>query len=154
MSREAWERANLPHTRDRASFIPELNTLLQESGRLELVDGTTSEALGDDYTFHLSDGHTPGLMCTEIPGKKGPIVFASDLIPGRPWVHTSISMGYDRFPEQLLDEKKKVLDDLVARRGRLFFTHDPGCSLAFVTREEGGRYGSTGGKLEVEGDLA
>lgn len=154
VSREAWERANLPHTRDRASFVPELNTLLQESERLELVDGAVSETLGDDYTLHFSDGHTPGLMCTEIPGKKGPIVFASDLIPGRPWVHTSISMGYDRFPEQLLDEKKKLLDDLVGRRGRLFFTHDPGCALAYVTREDGGRYGSTGGKLEVEGEGA
>jgi glyoxylase-like metal-dependent hydrolase (beta-lactamase superfamily II) len=53
------------------------------------------------------------------------VVFAADLIPGRPWVHVPITMGYDRFPELLIDEKAALLADLVARGGRLFFTHDP-----------------------------
>src|SRR5690606_25257702 len=42
-----WERARNPHPRDRASFIPELPGLLQASGRLEIVDGPRSRALGD-----------------------------------------------------------------------------------------------------------
>ena len=36
-----------PHPRDRASFIPELPGLLQASGRLEIVEGEYSHALGD-----------------------------------------------------------------------------------------------------------
>ncbi|MES2640088.1 MAG: MBL fold metallo-hydrolase [Myxococcota bacterium] len=154
VSKTGWERAQSPHPRDRASFIPDLNAALEASGRLELVDGPTSPTLGPDYRFHFSDGHTPGLMLTEILGSKGPIVFGSDLVPGRPWVHTSISMGYDRFPELLLDEKRALLDGLVARRGRLFFTHDAECALAYVTRDESGRYGSTGGKAHVDGVVA
>lgn len=43
----AWERAKAPHYRDRASFIPVLNELLESSGRLELVDGERSGTLGD-----------------------------------------------------------------------------------------------------------
>lgn len=105
-SRDAWDRARHPHPRDRASFIPPLNAALEASGRLEIIDGEACKALGPAYRFHLSDGHTPGLLLAEIPGKDGPIVFGSDLIPGRAWVHTSISMGYDRFPELLLDEKE------------------------------------------------
>jgi glyoxylase-like metal-dependent hydrolase (beta-lactamase superfamily II) len=154
VSRKALERAHAPHARDRASFLPELNALLDASGRLEVVDSATSATLGSDWRFHFSDGHTPGLMLTEVPGSKGPIVFASDLIPGRAWVHTSISMGYDRFPELLLDEKRSLLDDLVARRGRVFFTHDPECALAWVTRDEHGRYGSTGGKPALSAQVA
>ncbi len=154
VSRVGWERARNPHSRDRASFVPELNALLEASGRLELVDTETSPTLGPDYRFHFSDGHTPGLMVTEVAGDNGPIVFASDLIPGRPWVHTSISMGYDRFPELLLDEKRALLDGLVARHGRLFFTHDAACALAAVTRDEAGRYGSTGGEAHVAGLIA
>jgi glyoxylase-like metal-dependent hydrolase (beta-lactamase superfamily II) len=154
VSRDAWDRARTPHPRDRASFIPELNALLEASGRLEIVDSEQSPTLGPDWRFHFSDGHTPGLMLTEIPGSKGPIVYASDLVPGRAWVHTSISMGYDRFPELLLDEKRGLLDALAERRGRLFFTHDPECALAWVTRDDAGRYGSTGGKPEVVGTLA
>jgi glyoxylase-like metal-dependent hydrolase (beta-lactamase superfamily II) len=95
---KAWQRANHPHTRDKASFIPALQVLLQQSGRLEIVAGDVSQTLGPAYRFHLSDGHTPGMMLTEIPGSLGPVLFAADLIPGRPWVHRSITMGYDRFP--------------------------------------------------------
>lgn len=154
VSRDAYDRALNPHPRDRASFIPHLNRLLEESGRLEVVDGDRSRALGSEYRMHLSDGHTPGLMLTEIPGQDGPIVFGSDLIPGRAWVHTSISMGYDRFPELLLDEKRALLDQIIPRNGRIFFTHDAEWAMARATRDEKGRYGSAGGVATVAGLVA
>jgi glyoxylase-like metal-dependent hydrolase (beta-lactamase superfamily II) len=137
---EAWARAKTPHPRDRASFIPELVPLLERSGRLEVVDGDTSAALGDGYRFHRSDGHTPGLLLTEVAMPAGPVVFAADLIPGRAWVHLPITMGYDRYPELLIDEKARLLGDLVGRGGRLFFTHDPEVAMAKVARDDRGRY--------------
>jgi glyoxylase-like metal-dependent hydrolase (beta-lactamase superfamily II) len=155
VSRPAWERACSPHPRDRASFIPDLQILLAASERLEIVEeGGVSQTLGPDYRLHFSSGHTPGLMMTEIPGSLGPIIFAADLIPGRPWVHRSITMGYDRFPEQLIDEKVALLDDLTARGGRLFFTHDPDCAMARVTCDERGRYGSVDNKRYLTGVVA
>ncbi len=140
VGQRAWERAVAPHPRDRASFIEELPALLEASGRLERVEGERSEALGPDYRLHRSSGHTPGLVLTEVPGADGPIVFAADLIPGRPWMHLPITMGYDRFPELLIDEKRALLTDLVARRGRLFFTHDAEVALARVERDANGRF--------------
>ena len=150
VSAACWERAREPHPRDRASFIPQLPALLEQSGRLELVDGTWSQALGHTVRFHYSDGHTPGLMLAEIVGPEceggeahGGVVFCADLIPGRPWVHVPITMGYDRNAELLIDEKREFLADKLARNVHLFFTHDPGCALAQVTRDERGRYGTT-----------
>jgi glyoxylase-like metal-dependent hydrolase (beta-lactamase superfamily II) len=137
---EAWQRAVDPHPRDRASFIEELQPMLEASGRLELVRGERSDVLGPDYRMHRSHGHTPGLMLSEVPSESGPIVFAADLIPGRPWVHLPITMGYDRFPEQLIDEKRSLLSDLVSRNGRLFFTHDPEVALSRVARDEKGKF--------------
>ena len=145
-----WERALRPHPRDRASFIPELPGLLRESGRLELVEGDWSQALGSSVRFHHSDGHTPGLMLAEIVGPEaadgvahGGVVFCADLIPGRPWVHVPITMGYDRNAELLIDEKRAFLEDKLARNVHLFFTHDPGCALAQVTRDDRGKFGTT-----------
>ena len=147
---EHWRRALQPHPRDRASFIPELPALLEASGRLELVDGDHSQALGDTVRFHHSDGHTPGLMLAEIVGPEtvdgqphGGVVFCADLIPGRPWVHVPITKGYDRNAELLIDEKRLFLEDKLARGVRLFFTHDPGCALAQVVRDDKGRFGTT-----------
>ncbi|MEO5565261.1 MAG: MBL fold metallo-hydrolase [Luteimonas sp.] len=150
VSAACWDRAREPHPRDRASFIAEMPALLEQSGRLEIVDGAHSQVLGNAVRFHYSDGHTPGLMLAEIVGpeqahgqSRGGVVFCSDLIPGRPWVHVPITMGYDRNAELLIDEKREFLADKLERNVHLFFTHDPGCALAQVTRDERGRFGTT-----------
>ncbi len=142
-----WQRATAPHARDRASFIPELPGLLEATGRLEFVDGDRCEALGDTVRFHYSDGHTPGMMLAEILGPDirdgrphGGVVFCADLVPGLPWVHVPITMGFDRCAETLVDEKQAFLADKHARDVHLFFTHDPGCALAQVVRDDKGRF--------------
>ncbi len=136
---EHWRRALHPHPRDRASFVAELQPLLEASGRLELVEGEYSQTLGSAVRFSYSDGHTPGLMLAEVGG----VVFCADLIPGRFWVHLPITMGYDRWPEKLIDEKRAFLEDKLARGVQLFFTHDHDCALARVSRDERGRFGCT-----------
>ncbi|MBK6727824.1 MAG: MBL fold metallo-hydrolase [Xanthomonadales bacterium] len=145
---EAWARAQAPHPRDRASFIPELCALLEASGRLEIVTGERCDTLGSDVRFSYSNGHTPGLMLAEIGGDGG-VVSCADLIPGRAWVHLPITMGYDRNPELLIDEKRAFLDDKLARGVRLFFTHDPDFALAEPSRDASGRYGSSAPVAEL-----
>ena len=143
VGQKQWERAQRPHARDRASYIPEIQEFLEASGRLDLVKSEYSSALGLDYRFHFSEGHTPGMMLTEIKSKQGPVLFASDLIPGRAWVHRSITMGYDRFPEKLIDEKVTILSKMVRNNGRLFYTHDSEVALSRVTLDDRGRFGTT-----------
>ncbi len=140
VGKAAWARALAPHARDRASFVPDLNAQLAASGRLELVDAPTCAWLGPAWRFHLSDGHTPGLLMAEVPTEGGPVLFASDAVPGAPWVHVPITMGYDRFPERLIEEKESLLTDLVARGGSIFFTHDPAVALARIERDGKGRF--------------
>lgn len=142
VGRKAWERARRPHARDRASFIAELPGLLEASGRLEIVNGERSRWLGEDVRFDFSDGHTPGLMLSEIGGDGG-VAYCADLIPGSPWVHLPVTMGYDRFPERLIDEKHRFLEDRLARGVRLFFTHDPEIAMARPVRDDRGRFSVT-----------
>jgi len=137
---EAWQRAIQPHARDRASFIPGLTELLSDTDRLELASGDTSELLGDGFSFHRSSGHTPGLLLTEVAMPGGPVVFVADLIPGKAWMHLPITMGYDRYPELLIDEKASLLGDLIERDGRVFFTHDPNLAMGTVAKDDKGRF--------------
>jgi glyoxylase-like metal-dependent hydrolase (beta-lactamase superfamily II) len=130
---QAWRRACAPHARDRASFIETLPGLLQQSGRLELLaagDGRSFEDL--HLSFFASEGHTPGMLCSDLRWPGGRLVFAADLIPGTPWVHLPITMGYDRFPERLIEEKSALLTTLAADGGWLFFTHDPRWAMGQV----------------------
>ena len=143
---EAFARAQHPHARDRASFIPELPALLEQSGRLlVLPKGTTSEPSLPHLQFHYSDGHTPGLLLTEVFGSspEGAVVFAGDLVPGAAWVHLPMTMGYDRYPELLIDEKTVLLSDLAKRGGRLFFTHDTELAMSRMTVSKEGRMTAT-----------
>jgi glyoxylase-like metal-dependent hydrolase (beta-lactamase superfamily II) len=147
-------RARDPHSRDRASFIPELLPLLESSGRFEVVDGQYSQTLGHAVRFHFSEGHTPGLMLAEIVGTAGHggVVFCADLIPGRAWVHLPVTMGYDRYPERLIDEKLDFLADKLERDVRLFFTHDTECAMARVRRDDKGRYSTSEETPELRGE--
>ena len=140
VSKSAWERSFSPHFRDRASFLPELGKLLKARDNIHIVDSETHELLGEGFRFHISHGHTPGMMLAEIAMPDGPVVFCADLIPGEAWVHLPITMGYDRFAEQVIDEKESFLSDLYNRKGRLFFTHDANISMGKLTKDEKNKY--------------
>ena len=58
-------------------------------------------------------------------------------------VHVPIIMGYDCYPELIIDEKRAFLDDMLARNVHLYFTHDADCALAQVTKDEKGKFGTT-----------
>jgi len=68
------------------------------------------------------------------------ILYISDLIPGKAWVHTALSLGYDRYPELAMNEKKEILEYLLLKNGTLFFTHDETTSHGKVHKNEQGRF--------------
>ena len=132
-SKKAWERAINPHRRDRASFIPELMEKIKNSGRLLLLEEPYSEhPLGKAFSFFETNGHTPGQIHLVCRGKKQKIVFCGDMIPGSTWVNPSLSMGYDRNAELVLDEKNSFLKKAKQEKMFLFFTHDPQYSSSQV----------------------
>ncbi len=137
---QAWERAAKPHARDKASFVAGLLPLLDATNKVEKVSGDYSVTLGEGYRFFVSDGHTPGMLLSEIATSDGPVVFCADLIPGTAWVHVPITMGYDRYPELLINEKEQLLTRVVAQGGRLFYTHDADTAISGVQRDEAGRF--------------
>jgi len=51
----------------------------------------------------------------------------------------------------LIDEKKKFLDDKLARGVRLFYTHDVDCAMSDVARDDKGRYSAKNEWAELRG---
>lgn len=153
VGKTAFDRAMAPHLRDRASFIPALPALLVNSGRLLLVEQGSEEVtvLGPRFRFHFSDGHTPGMLLTEVVGDEHRLLFCADLVPGRAWVRATISMGYDRYPELLLDEKATLLGEALRQRTWLFYTHDPAVAMSRLSTDGRGRYVSSEEQNSVDG---
>jgi glyoxylase-like metal-dependent hydrolase (beta-lactamase superfamily II) len=134
----AWQRAKDPHPRDQASFIPGLCEALEQSGRLVLIDDQGLSPL-ENIEFCFTHGHTPGHMHTILKGDSASLVFAGDLIPGLAWVHVPITMGYDRYPELLIDEKKDFYKRFAKADNWIFFTHDSKCAAAKLMQDAKGK---------------
>ena len=49
-------------------------------------------------------------------------------------------MGYDRFPEALIDEKKLILKRACEENWILFFTHDPDMAACSIQLGDRGKY--------------
>jgi glyoxylase-like metal-dependent hydrolase (beta-lactamase superfamily II) len=137
VSDQAWERSVHPHVRDRASFIPLLNQKLEASGRLVKLRDCAVFSI-DDLQIQMirSDGHTPGMTCFDLRYGNDRMVYVSDLIPGRFWLHPPIAMGYDRDPELLVDEKMKLLPSLAHDSAWIFYVHDPDYAVSRVKFDE------------------
>lgn len=147
VGRRAFERAERPHPRDRASFIPELPGLLKGSSRLRLVEGAEEarRAVGEHFAFTETDGHTPGMLHATVSGSRAELFFCADMVPGTAWLHAPITMGYDRYAELLVDEKTGIFQRSIERRTFLVYTHDPKIAASRVQRDERGRFAPVDG---------
>lgn len=141
IGKEAFERCQNPHPRDKASFIPLLREkLMGASNRCIFVSRDQNIQLFDGrMSFIFSDGHTPGQMLTVFKGDHKTVFFCGDLVPGSPWLHIPITMGYDRFPELLIDEKAALMERALQENWLMFFTHDPQYSASNCKKDEKGR---------------
>jgi hypothetical protein len=59
-------------------------------------------------------------------------------------------MGYDRYPELLIDEKKALLDRIIDEKGWAFFTHDPTVAASRVERDAKGKYGAVAARRQLD----
>jgi glyoxylase-like metal-dependent hydrolase (beta-lactamase superfamily II) len=152
VGRDAFLRAKVPHLRDRASFIPGLAEKIEASGRLTLVDGpAVADLFPERLSFRMTHGHTPGHLHAVWRGDRQTVLFCGDLIPGLPWVHAPVTMGYDRFPERLIEEKLALFERAVPERWLLFFTHDTRVAAAEVRIDDEGKYQTHRTHAELRG---
>jgi len=146
VSRSEYEHAESPHERDRASYLPENWRPLAESGQLELKE--------DDYEvvpglkMETVPGHSRTMQCVRLERGGRTLYGFADLVPTRAHVPLAWVMGYDLYPVETVEAKRRLLPR-AAREGWLcLFYHDPEQPLARVV-EDGGRLRATEAQLET-----
>ncbi len=123
-----------PNIREKASYLGANFKSLMDSGVLNLIEGTCDN-LFPNISMYLSDGHTLGLQVVKISDGKNGIVYGSDLIPTSSHIRLPFVMGYDLEPLKLIEEKRKLLDEVVKNNWYLFFEHDPFMDTAQIKAE-------------------
>lgn len=135
VSRAEYESAESPNDRDRASYLAENWRPLRASGQLELMDAEYEVAPG--LTMKTIPGHSRTMQCAHLE-RDGQILFGfADLVPTRAHLRASWIMGYDLFPVDTLESKKRLLPQAARENWLCLFYHDPDAPLCRLVEEDG-----------------
>ncbi len=126
-----WEVAMNPHERIRASYVDIDYMPLQEAGVLKFVEDAAEPVPGIRY--HVTGGHARyhAVILLESAGRKA--IYWGDIIPTANHLKLPYIMGYDLFPEETLEVKRRLLKTSLEEEWINIFEHDrqiPACTLA------------------------
>ena len=134
VSRAELDHADHPTERDRASYLPENWGPLLESGQLEprnadyeVVPGLKMETIA---------GHNRSMQCWRLQRNGNTMFGFADLIPMRAHVRLPWIMGYDLYPVETLEAKKRILPQAARENWICMFYHDPDEPLCRLQQEE------------------
>jgi glyoxylase-like metal-dependent hydrolase (beta-lactamase superfamily II) len=135
VSRREYEHAESPHERDRASYLSENWRPVAESGQLELKPDEYEVVPG--LTLETIAGHSRTMQCVRLERGGRTLYGFADIVPTRAHVNLAWIMGYDLYPVETLEAKRRLLPQ-AAREGWLcLFYHDAEAPLARLVEEDG-----------------
>jgi glyoxylase-like metal-dependent hydrolase (beta-lactamase superfamily II) len=133
VSRAEIEHAESPSERDRASYLPDNWRPLRESGQLEAKDADYEVIPGLRMETHA--GHNRSMQCWRLDAGGKTLFGFSDLVPMRAHVPSAWIMGYDLYPVETLEAKKKLLPQAARENWLCLFYHDPDEPLCRIVEE-------------------
>ena len=135
ISQAEYEHAESPTERDRASYFPENWQPMKETGQLELKASDYEVVPG--LTMETHAGHNRSMQCPRL-ARDGKVLFGfADLVPTRAHVPYAWVMGYDLYPVETVEAKKKLLPQAAQENWTCLFYHDPDQALGKIIEEDG-----------------
>jgi glyoxylase-like metal-dependent hydrolase (beta-lactamase superfamily II) len=135
ISQAEYEHSESPTERDRASYFPENWQPMKETGQLELKASNYEVVPG--LTMETHAGHNRSMQCPRL-ARDGKVLFGfADLVPTRAHVPYAWVMGYDLYPVETVEAKKKLLPQAAQENWTCLFYHDPDQALGRVVEQDG-----------------
>ena len=135
VSRAEYEHAGSPHERDRASYLPENWQPLKEAGQLELKEEQYEIVPG--LRMETIAGHNRTMQCARLERNGETLFHFADLVPMRAHVPLAWIMGYDLYPVETLEAKRRLIPQAAHEGWLCFFYHDPDAPLCRLVEEDG-----------------
>ncbi|MFN3974588.1 MAG: MBL fold metallo-hydrolase [Dehalococcoidia bacterium] len=114
IQRASWQEALQPSERVSSLFRKEDLLALEESGRLELLDGDRDIAPG--VHLKVTHGHCPGHQVVVVTAGANRIAFLGALVPTPLHAETPWVSAFDSFPDDTVRCKKEIIA-LAERQG-------------------------------------
>ena len=122
LSHAQWENYRKPRLYEKDSFFAENIEPIAKANQLQLVYEDIE--LFNGFSLRLFDGHTPGQIVVFIDSKQEKLIYPGDVIPTSAHVSLGWLSAYDNNVALALEEKKRLLDLIVAENRRAIFYHD------------------------------
>jgi glyoxylase-like metal-dependent hydrolase (beta-lactamase superfamily II) len=122
VSRSELNAAQNPHERDRASYLSENWQPVIESGQLELRPDDYEVV--DGLKLQTMTGHSQTMQTWRLDRGGQTVYGFADLIPTRHHLPPAWIMGYDLYPTETLEFKKRVIPQAIAENWLCLFYHD------------------------------
>ena len=135
VSKDEHAHAEAPSERDRASYLPDNWRPLVASGQLELKEASYEVVPG--LRLETYPGHNRSMQCWRLDAKGQTLFGFADLVPMRAHVPFAWIMGYDLFPTETLEMKKKLLPQAAREGWACLFYHDPDQPLCTLVEADG-----------------
>ncbi|MFN3650333.1 MAG: MBL fold metallo-hydrolase [Armatimonadota bacterium] len=130
-----WEDACANRSHMRVSYRAENLRPLEESGRLQLLDGDAEVAPGVEV--RVTGGHTPGHHCVLLRSGGETALLPADICPTVAHLRPAYNMAYDLAPYETLQVKAELLEQAAREGWLVIFDHEP-VQKAVRLRLEGG----------------
>jgi glyoxylase-like metal-dependent hydrolase (beta-lactamase superfamily II) len=123
VQRAELEHAMNPTERDRASYLADRLVPVTEAGQWRLVDGDVEIVPG--ISVVRIPGHNADIQAVKISGGNRAVIFVADMLPTRHHLPLAWMPGYDLYPLQTLETKRKRIAEIVEQGWIVAFGHDP-----------------------------
>ena len=124
-----------PNERTKASYITEDFLPISDPKYLCFVDDEVVE-VDKGVSLLKIGGHTRAHQCVKIESEGQVAFFLADLVPTVAHLQYPYIAGYDLFPLETLENKKKILKQAFEERWLLIFQHDPKVRMGYLKRGE------------------
>src|SRR5256886_8504888 len=127
---EAWRH---PDPRSKPSYKPENLRLLEEEGRLQLVEGDQDVAPG--VRVRVTGGHTAGHQAVYVQDQEQTVVFTGDFLFMRAFMKVNWVSALDLFPLEAIERKAAFLSEAAQERYLIWLYHETDQMLGYWTGE-------------------
>ncbi|GAC1435777.1 MAG: MBL fold metallo-hydrolase [Terriglobales bacterium] len=131
-----WQHAHQGQ-RDAVSYISENYDPLVESGKMRLLKGDAEVLPG--ISVKVFPGHTRDMQVVIIKSGTHTACYISDLIPTSAHIELNWVMGFDLYPLQTIESRKRYYAEAIPEKWLTIFTHDPKVPWGYVERDERGK---------------
>jgi glyoxylase-like metal-dependent hydrolase (beta-lactamase superfamily II) len=131
-----WEHAH-QNQRDGVSYLTENYDPLVESGQMKLLRGDQEIVPG--ISVRVFPGHTRDMQAIVVQSGGKTACYISDLVPSSAHIEVNWVMGFDLYPLETIESRKRYYAQAIPEKWLTVFTHDPRIPWAHIEKDSRGK---------------